>query len=101
MSFIVKGWNHDGNCLNCFFVSEDADRCLLTNEDIPFCGKGHTASCPIIQLPETHGRLIDADALMKHIDEYWIDDALWFEDRVDEMPTIIEAEGGGEDAVLL
>ena len=44
-----------------------------------------------VPLPEGHGRLVDADAI----------DTTWCDPEVDyvlsEAPTILEAEGGGED----
>ena len=60
---------------------------------------GRLPGCPIIgQLPEGHGRLIDADALIKEIDDRSMSDSdWWYEDRIDEMPTIVPAEGGNAD----
>lgn len=60
-------------------------------------------------LPIGHGRLIDADKFLKNNEAYtgWIlDSSDWggknaykdaLEDLVNEAPTIIEADGGGED----
>ena len=54
--------------------------------------------CPLIPLPEGHGRLIDADALIKEIDDRSMSDSdWWYEDRIDEMPTIVPEEGGDEE----
>lgn len=69
-------------------------------------------NCPLISLPEGHGRLIDADAFksmclsatkeakpdfIRHED--WLKSCavtISFCKDIDEQPTIIEAEGGGE-----
>ena len=102
MSFIVKGWEHDENCLDCIFQSEDSDRCLLTDEDIPLYGKGHLASCPIVQLPEKHGRLVDADLVAETLikcakDPQQDTDTKWFflfaAKILENCEAIMEAEG--------
>ena len=61
--------------------------------------------CPLAELPENHGRLIDADAFMadicRSINEMtkigiMVDgDYLWckLEDALENAPTIVEAEG--------
>ena len=54
--------------------------------------------CPIIcQLPEGHGRLVDADALKEHSvhfgeTEYTFDFDAVFVEEIDEAPTIVPAE---------
>jgi len=53
--------------------------------------------CPLLPLPEGHGDLIDRDALIKEIDDRSMSDSdWWYEDRIEEMPPIVPAEGGGE-----
>lgn len=55
-------------------------------------------TCPLIPLPEGHGRLIDADALMKkgmHLDwsvQKWVQ-----EFDIMTAPTIVPSEGGNAD----
>lgn len=55
-------------------------------------------NCPLVPLPAGHGRLIDADALMKKGFELDWSVQKWVQE-VDIMtaPTIVPAEGGGED----
>lgn len=54
--------------------------------------------CPLLPLPEGHGRLIDADALMKkgmHLDwsvQKWVQ-----EFDIMTAPTIVPAEGGTDE----
>ena len=48
--------------------------------------------CPLVELPVPHGRLIDADKLMRDISEYHVSDGK-FQHWVDVQPTVIEAEG--------
>lgn len=109
MSLILKGIYTDGNCLNCYFQSEDSDRCILTDDDIPLCGKGHPDSCPIENLPEKHGRLGDLDALEAKFREEALEHTCIGDlnrmtmgvgdviDRIRMADAIVPAEGGGEN----
>lgn len=84
--------------------------CKRTREIIWNTQRGE--NCPLIPLPKGHGRLVDADALKK----YWQEceeklgpentlDLLTYHDvlseaviyDLDKAPTIVPAEGGGED----
>jgi hypothetical protein len=49
----------------------------------------------VVPLPEGHGRLIDADALLERL----IKTSRYFELKfdIDAAPTIVPAEGGGEE----
>ena len=119
MSILIEGMEMPINCDSCrIMVLED------TNCDSElFCGcplvfKAHPQGedhrpdyCPLVELP-SHGRLVDADAVMLHIQDYIeeYDDDLsdsgyhsekWCAMKEAEMvindaPTIIEAEEEGE-----
>lgn len=66
--------------------------------------KGIDDACPLLPLPEGHGRLIDADKLNYTMlyKENWMRGtgveapAIWKSD-IDAADTIVPAEGGGED----
>lgn len=98
MSFIIKGFDTDGNCLHCYFQSEDSDRCILTDDDIPLYGKGHPDSCPLIPLPEGHGRLIDAGVFEDYVQNEWelneLSNGDWvrFREWLRDQPSIVPAE---------
>lgn len=48
--------------------------------------------CPIIcQLPEGHGRLVDADALLRDIEKYHVSEGK-FQHWLELQPTIVPAE---------
>ena len=74
--------------------------CLPRKEPIKvnLC-KGRDDACPLVPLPEGHGRLVDADALMSDIS--FFDGGNWHYGysvkQIQYAPTILEAEGGGED----
>lgn len=59
---------------------------------------GIRANCPLVPLPEKHGRLIDADALIADcvFPSKQFEDA--FRELLGDAPTIVPAEGGTEDA---
>ena len=67
MSVIVKGMSMPETCGECHFCRIDKylrnDWCRIINENV-FLDTKHYR-CPLIDLPERHGRLIDADALYK------------------------------------
>lgn len=100
MSVLVKGMEMPKNCACCdvacrYYLDHVLDGLLAK-----IC---HTESrlpdCPLIKVPESHGRLIDADALNYTMlyKENWMRGtgveapAIWRKD-IDAAPTIIPAE---------
>lgn len=93
MSLMIKGAKMPSNCKECEYKF-----CIDCVKYIGFHHKDEARAnnCPLIELPEKHGRLIDADIAYDKIAEqeggYYMD-----MDGVDkglsETPTIIEAEG--------
>ena len=87
------------NCLACKLRGDGSDSKYIW--DCPFTGfeytreegeTGRLDECPLVEFPEKHGRLIDADKLMRDISEYHVSDGK-FQHWVDVQPTVIEAEG--------
>ncbi len=99
---LIRGMEMPKNCLYCHFVSYDNDRCVVIDKDIPIYGT-KPSWCPLVPLPEGHGRLIDADTLIENhfSDEHRIAlspaNKLWMRRIIKGEPTIIEAEGGTDD----
>ena len=93
---VIRGMEMPKNCLYCPFVSYDNDHCVAIDKDIPIYGT-KPSWCPLVPLPEGHGRLGDLDELQKQFEESYDDNAWWYTGRIEDAPTIIEAEGGGED----
>lgn len=105
MSILIKGLKkpktcarfEDGEFVRCPFVNTDDD-CILQDK-ITDTWEEMYKNCPLIELPEKHGRLIDERVAYDKIAEqeggYYMD-----MDGVDmglqETPTIIEAEGDEE-----
>lgn len=103
MSIIVKGMKMPENCHECEFVdilptcpcNKMADDDFWNN--VSLAVEGHK-DCPLLEVPP-HGRLIDADALLKLLDSCMFPSDMvttralsmatnWLK----EAPTIIEAE---------
>jgi len=110
MSVIVKGMEMPEKCPDCNFESEHGF-CLAKSPD--FCGYTDELVrpdwCPLVELPEKHGDLIDRDALRK---DYRMNDdcdtcvrdvrkceydrnyiLMDFCSWLDNEPVVIEAEG--------
>ena len=111
MSIIIKGMDMPTNCGDCYFEQMGAEEdeygdtcisyCLLTEWRISLSNRDDKIlpSCPLVEIPTPHGRLIDGDALDGTImkinskeayitrNDYKLIDNILF-----EMPTILEAE---------
>lgn len=117
MSILIRGMEMPGNCTDCRFRKtarheylSDCQLCPFTGDTTPYLTRDK--KCPLVPVPP-HGRLIDADALMKEMDKQ--ENAMfehghefsfsfksggdvctaWYnvEMMVEDAPTIIEAEG--------
>lgn len=90
----------DGEPKRCPFVDADDDCVILRKKGI---WTGQTwaeqySKCPLVEVPESHGRLIDADEIIKEMDKMNVGGVV-FETAVDyvklivnDATTIIEAE---------
>lgn len=109
MSILIKGMEMPQNCDRCFFcqyihADEDHERfyvCSLENWKKPIThlplnpiqAKSKPNWCPLIEVPTPHGRLIDADALMKKGMPLSFSVQKWVQEvDIACAPTIIEAE---------
>lgn len=62
MSEVIVRMEMPAGCANCPMADDDSRFCKAAKEYIPMLGK--PPWCPIIgELPEQHGRLVDADAI--------------------------------------
>lgn len=120
MSILIKGLKkpktcarfEDGEFTFCPFVNTDDD-CILQDK-VTNTWEEMYQNCPLIELPEKHGRLIDADALHVLFENQWhyLQCLNWDENPKaeekqtginwcintlhDDAKTIIEAEGDEE-----
>lgn len=99
MSIIVRGIKMPETCFQCMISDlRTAVRCDQWSET------GKAPSCPIQEIPEKHGRLIDADYVVEKIrHELGIKDISFLYNaeksvvnQIFHAPTILEAEGAEE-----
>ena len=106
MSVFFPGMEMPKNCEECPVV------CRIGVDGFGFHSDKRADDCPLVEIPTPHGRLIDADKAVKRFrgaqktqkddskSSGWICHGL--EIAIDiisstDFPTIIEAEGGGDD----
>ena len=102
MSVIVKGMEMPENCMSCPFPSVGVDwyYCYCPGVD----GKAYDFEqsktvpddCPLIALPDKHGRLVDADAMcndLATVDPRYETMIDWCIRVTEAQPTIVESEG--------
>ena len=106
MSVIVKGMEMPSGCQSCDFSDDETRFCKAAKEYIPMLGKPEF--CPLVELPEKHGRLIDRKELEKAILKWLPPDPCGREEmeypfetdicvsmmmEIGDQETIVEAEG--------
>lgn len=90
-------------CRDCIFVNRKwrGDVCPILKREVTGNVErgGFQTDCPILPLPEVHGRLIDADALRPAFAKatWEFRDGYTFEWLLAHAPTIVPAEGGGDN----
>jgi len=105
MSVIVKGMKMPDNCDKCrlvrYFGLAGGIECLAKEEwpvtsyaDDKFREIGVRPDwCPLVELPEKHGRLLDSDALIAEYDRVHVGEPGRARKLMEDAPTIFEAEG--------
>lgn len=96
MGVYIKGMEMPHNCFLCKLSFINGERLFCTamkNEEV--LRRKIDSNCPLVEVPTSHGRLIDADALKEKMLEYFGDSTrLCQEIRAlfCTAPTIIESE---------
>lgn len=106
MSVMIRGMKMPNSCSECDFVASSIihnGKYICECPSVKSCGKNVTEAtekgirdlhCPLVEVQEPHGRLVDADALMnvytKHEFSSDMGDAM---EILDNFLTVIEAEG--------
>ena len=91
MSVIVKGMKMPDSCYHCK-IAENCGHYIANYID-----RRHP-ECPLIALPDKHGRLVDADALIidlmdRGVEGIQTDDWAEIQQTVMDALTIVESEG--------
>lgn len=105
---IIRGMEMPETCGLCKLCLDDSricnGYCMFFHRRVNMMERDK--NCPLLPLPEGHGRLIDADALFgvmgQDTDRWLIDDISYIEtddaiSAVYKAPTIVPAEGGTDD----
>ena len=97
MSVLVKGMKMPDSCAVCRFAGKGGYHmervvCMFTGKNEDAVKVDRLSDCPLVALPDKHGRLVDADELnfSSMLDSIDQDIA---EETVMYAPTIVEAEG--------
>ena len=115
MSVLVKGMKMPENCRECPFENYYSDTgktvCMASLRVLAIgfgiiSFDGRHSSCPLVALPDKHGRLVDADALCEDLLGRWSVAETRKEDLIKAVmadvvtpiiacqPTIVESEDG-------
>lgn len=103
MSILIKGMKMPERCEDCVMYRHNAEYdyayCRISYVNVLGHGNARLNNCPLIEVPTPHGRLID-EKQIPYIDlnadmpqskvRVWTT----FKDKIDRLPTIIEAEEG-------
>ena len=96
MSVLIKGVKPSTRCYGCDFEIYGQYCVLLEKYTNNTRAIGRLDNCPVVGLPEKHGRLIDADALVPDICHDWngwcVPPDDYSEECIRKAPTVIEAE---------
>ena len=95
MSVIVKGMKMPESCYYCGLTDTSFINCLAFEKPILLeddCEEKRPDWCPLVALPDHHGRLVDADVLEPDADYYDGDYWAYSVAQVCSAPTIVEAE---------
>ena len=97
MSVLVKGMKMPNSCAVCRFAGRGGyfmERlvCMFTGKNEDAKNVDRLPNCPLVALPDKHGRLVDADELNFSSMLDSIDQGI-AEETVMDAPTIVEAEG--------
>lgn len=90
---IVKGMDMPKTCCDCpltYYSDQEGDLCCIFSDVVCLC-IGRQGDCPLVAIPEGHGRLGDLDALEKELE---FDYAYAAAKVCHDAPTVIPAERG-------
>ena len=94
MSVIVKGMKMPKCCRECMIIRVDLKcYCGKTVRQKEWKSETRPDWCPLVALPDKHGRLVDADALEPDADYYDGDYLAYSVAQVCNAPTIVDEEG--------
>lgn len=106
MSVLVKGMKMPVSCAVCRFAGKGGYHmervvCMFTGKNEDAENVDRLPACPLVALPDKHGRLGDLDALIHELNNSHYPGAPYVDagisiaiGKICEAPTIVEAEDG-------
>lgn len=103
MSVLIRGMEMPKNCSKCVCLNRTVCGTIwksLTAIWLDSEPERRPNWCPLIEVPEPHGRLIDADKLIANHGEWYTEEGTeegfigTIKNLVEFQPIVIEAEGG-------
>lgn len=102
MSVLIKGMKMPKSCFDCSFCDDEESFCKAQNEflNLIISNRDRATGCPLAELPEHHGRLIDENEVRTVMN--WLltqpQRPTWNDTyhAIQEMNAVIEAEGEDE-----
>lgn len=91
MAIYIKGMEMPDHCMECEIAIEDNDydkHCPFTK--VECVNIARQANCPLIEVPEPHGRLVDADMAYQETMKYGNHFRKSVLKTIDNLPTVIE-----------
>ena len=101
MSVYIPNMEMPKNCYQCPSCDKENGKCQVLNDFIFY---DRPSWCPLVPLPEWHGRLIDAEAFVDYMqnryDNNEITNGDWIDFRLSlkDQPTIVPAKGETDNA---
>ena len=100
MGLYIKGLDMPKSCSECLLADRYIDiscqkvyYCMVSDKECVNGSEKRADSCPLIEIPTPHGRLIDGDIVADMLDSMMAHKTLHNAfDEVLNMPTIIESE---------
>ena len=102
MSILIKGMRMPKNCIKCpmqfggmcYVMPADVDESRVAPTVEEAWKQGKPDWCPLIEIPESHGDLIDRDALLDMVrdvnTDYYCEVLGVTVEDIDSVPTVIE-----------
>ena len=100
MSVLIKGMEMPYNCWDCSLLNASSCPCKNYSSALEYTTNRHP-NCPLIEIPEPHGRLGDLDALPWYLANTSVKYATYEDwemlcDAIAAAPTVIPASEEGE-----
>lgn len=97
MSILIKNVQMPKNCSDCP-LNYDMMSCMITGTRfwsdtlMDFdCQESRLYDCPLVEIPDKHGRIIDEDEIIIPSLSSWADQVI-VADAIQDAPTVIEAD---------